>query len=474
MNGQNNTPGTGSNDGAVPVRLKPGQVHATLADHILADGFDLVLDLGRSTGSFLIDATTGKRYIDFFTFFASNPLGMNHPKLNNPEFIAKIGNVALHKPSCSDVYTVEMAEFVETFFRVAVPDHFKYAFFIEGGALAVENALKVAFDWKVRKNFAKGYTEERGHKVLHFRQAFHGRSGYTMSLTNTDPTKTKLFPKFDWPRVANPIARFPLEGESLARTIEAEQRSIAEIEQAFAEHRDDIACVIIEPIQGEGGDNHFRTEFLQELRRLCDEHEALLIFDEVQTGVGITGAMWAHQAIGVVPDVISFGKKSQVCGILAGPRVDEVPDNVFHTSSRINSTWGGNLVDMVRFTRFLEIIHEENLVENARLVGDYLIGLLHQLAIDYPETISNVRGRGLMCAVDLPTAEERNAFRNTCYERGLLILGCGERSVRFRPALNITREVIAEGFAIIRSVLDEMTDAVGTTAGPDHGTSNEE
>jgi len=437
--------------------IAPDQVHTVLAQHMLADGFDFVLDLEKSRGSYIYDATTGKRYLDFFTFFASNPVGMNHPKMNNPEFIRKIGHVALHKPSSSDIYTVEMAEFVDTFFRLAVPEYFRYSFFIEGGALAVENALKVAFDWKVQKNFHKGYQKERGHLVLHFRHAFHGRSGYTLSLTNTDPTKTNYFPKFTgWPRVSTPAAKFPLTGENLEKTIASENESLKEIRQAFFDNPDHIACVILEPIQGEGGDNHFRPEFLRELRAICDENEALLIFDEVQTGVGLTGEMWAHQVLGVRPDILTFGKKSQVCGILATDRVDDVQNNVFHKPSRINSTWGGNLVDMVRFTQFLRIIAEENLVENARTAGAYLLERLQELEKDFPALVSNARGRGLMCAFDMATAQQRDLFRQKCYDKGLLILGCGDRSIRFRPALNIGTEQIDEGMTIFRDVLEEI------------------
>jgi L-lysine 6-transaminase len=424
---------------------------------MLVDGFDIVLDLERSHGPWLHDSRSGRDYLDFFTFFASNPLGMNHPKMTDEGFVRKIGHVAIHKPSCSDIYTTEMAEFVDTFFRVAVPPYFKYSFLIEGGALAVENALKVAFDWKVRKNRAKGFEGERGSKVLHFKQAFHGRSGYTMSLTNTDPTKTNLYPKFtDWPRVLNPAARFPLEGENLRATIEAERQSLAEIDEAFARHGDDIACVILEPIQGEGGDNHFRPEFLEALREVCDRQEALLIFDEVQTGVGLTGSMWAHQALGVRPDILCFGKKSQVCGILVTDRIDDIPDHVFRVSSRINSTWGGNLVDMVRFQRFLEIIEEDRLVENAATVGAHLLDRLHGLVAEFPRALSNARGRGLFCAIDLPTGEKRDLLRKECYERGLMILAAGDRSIRFRPPLNITAEQIDLGIAIIRDALSEM------------------
>lgn len=428
-------------------------VHKELKKHMLADGFSLVLDLEKSHGATMVDAATGKNFLDFFTCFASIPVGINHPAMTDTAFINYIGRCALNKPSNSDLYTEAMATFVKTFFELAVPSHFRYGFFIEGGALAVENALKTAFDWKVRRNFKKGYTSEHGYKILHFRQAFHGRSGYTMSLTNTDPTKTKYFPGFNWPRVLNPSVRFPLNDENLAYVQQQEQQAIEEIKQAFVENRDEIAAIIIEPIQGEGGDNHFRPEFLQELRRLADENEALLIFDEVQTGVGITGTMWVHEQLGVQPDIMAFGKKMQVCGIVAGPRVDEVEDNVFHTPSRINSTWGGNLVDMVRATRYLEIIHNERLTENARTSGEYLLQQLHALAGEYPDILSNVRGRGLFCAFDLPTDEQRDAFRKHCYEEGLLILGAGTRSMRFRPPLTLTTAQIDEGIDIIKRSL---------------------
>ncbi len=442
---------------AAPGRIEPAAVVATLGKYMLADGYDFVLDLDRSNGPYLYDYATGKRYLDFFTFFASNPIGMNHPKMNTPEFIAKIGKVALQKPSCSDIYTVEMAEFVDTFFRVAVPDYFKYSFFIDGGSLAVENALKVAFDWKVQKNFEKGYTEERGHKVLHLEHAFHGRSGYALSITNTDPNKTNYFPKFtDWPRVSSPAARFPLAGDNLQATIAAEGHSLEQIRAAFAANVDEICCIILEPIQAEGGDNHFRTEYLAELRAICDQNDALLIFDEVQTGVGLTGTMWAHEALGVRPDVMTFGKKSQVCGILATDRIDDIPHHVFRKSSRINSTFGGNLVDMVRFTKYLEIIEEESLVENARTVGEHLLGQLETLAEQYPELVSNARGRGLMCAVDIATPGQRGQLLDKCYQHGLIILGCGTQSVRFRTALNISRAQIDEGMAIVRAALDEI------------------
>ncbi len=434
--------------------VSPSQVLPTLARHMLVDGFDFVVDLRRSLGARLIDAKTGRSYLDFFTYVASSPIGMNHPKMQTPEFLDKISHVALNKPSLSDIYCAEQAEFVDTFARVAMPEYLPHAFFVEGGALGVENALKAAFDWKIRKNFARGMREERGRQIIHFQQCFHGRTGYTMSLTNTDPVKTDLYPKFSWPRVLNPKVTFPLDAASRLQVEQAEQTSIAQIKEAFYRNKDDIAAIIIEPIQGEGGDNHFRPEFFAALRNLADENEAMLICDEVQTGIGMTGKMWAHQHF-VQPDMVSFGKKVQVCGFLSGRRIDEVKENVFKVSSRLNSTWGGNLVDMVRSTRYLEIIEEDNLVENARIVGEHLLVRIQELVEEFPGTISNARGLGLYAAFDAPTTARRNTIRNKCFDKGLIILPSGERSIRFRPALNITTNEIDEGMEIIRQSIRE-------------------
>jgi L-lysine 6-transaminase len=437
--------------------VKPTDVHASLAKHMLVDGMDLVFDMKRSQGVSIYDARDGRRFLDFFSFFVTYPVGINHPKMLEPAFKEKLGEVAIQKPSNSDVYTVEMAEFVETYSRVAIPEYAPYLFMVAGGALAVENALKASFDWKVRKNFARGLKEERGQQIIHFEQCFHGRSGYTLSLTNTaDPRKTKYFPKFNWPRVTNPKISFPLEGANLEAVIEAEAKAVEQIKQALVDNENDIAALIIEPIQGEGGDNHFRKEFFRELRTLADENEFMFIVDEVQTGLGLTGKMWAHEHMEVQPDMICFGKRTQVCGFLASRRLDEVEDHVFKESSRINSTWGGNLVDMVRSARYLEIIESEQLVENACKVGTHLLSGLQGLQSDFPKLVSNARGRGLMCAFDLPDTETRDKFCKVAYEKGMLILPSGETSIRFRSSLTLTREECDEGLEMTKRTLEEL------------------
>ena len=434
--------------------IDPNYVHETLKKYMLVDGFDIVLDLQKSHGVYLVDEKTNDEYLDFFSFFASSPFGMNHPNFNTEEYKEKLLLAAMHKPSNSDIYTSLMAEFVNTFGTIAKPDKFKYLFFIAGGALAVENGLKVAFDWKVQKNFKKGYTKEVGTKVIHFKEAFHGRSGYTMSLTNTDPNKVNYFPKFDWPRISNPKILFPLE-DNLAEVIKNEETAITQINQAIKDNPDDIALIILEPIQGEGGDNFFRKEFFLKLRQIADENDILLMFDEVQTGMGMTGKMWASEHY-VLPDIISFGKKAQVCGIMVSDRIDDVEAHCFRKSSRINSTWGANLTDMVRSTKILEVMKEENVLSQVNESGKYLLNQLSTLQLEFPTLIEHARGLGLMCAFDFKEAAVRNQFVKECYKNKLIQLGCGSRSVRFRTSMIITQNEIDSGLKIIRNVLSSI------------------
>jgi len=426
-----------------------------LEQHLLLDGFRIVLNHEKSRGSYLYNAATDSRLIDLYGFFGSMPVGYNHSHFEEPAVQKELARAASIKVANSDVYSAGYAEFVETFSRVAGFPPLERYLFIEGGALAIENTLKAAMDWKVRKNIAAGHGE-RGTEILHFQHAFHGRSGYTMSLTNTDPRKTDLFAKFKWPRVTNPCLDFSLpESEREADAITREKKSEQEIRQFIEERGTDIAAIIIEPIQGEGGDNHFRGEFLKKLREICDANEMLLIFDEVQTGLGTTGRTWCSQHFGVKPDLMAFGKKVQVCGVMAGPRLDEVPDNAFRLPSRLNSTWGGNYTDMIRSTHFLRIIEKENLVENARVVGEHFLKALQQLQSEQP-LITAVRGRGLFIAFDLPDPKTRDEFWKGVFDRGLLVLKSGEHSIRFRPALDITTEVVDEAIGLLRAQCQQM------------------
>ena len=436
-------------------RIVPAQVHATLARHVLTDGFKLVFDPVASRGSWFVDARTGDRYLDLYTFFASAALGANPTGLaDDPAFMDLLGEVGANKPANSDVYTTHFAEFTETFARVLGDPALPHLFFVEGGALAVENALKTAFDWKSRRNEAAGRSRDLGRRVLHLTHAFHGRSGYTLSLTNTEPAKTDRFPVFDWPRIEVPAVTFPLDAH-LGDIETAERRALSQARAAFEAHSHDIACFIAEPIQGEGGDNHMRAEFLQAMQAMCHEYDALFVLDEVQTGVGLTGTAWAYQQLGLEPDIVAFAKKVQVGGIMAGRRVDEVADNVFRVSSRLNSTWGGGLVDMVRSRRILEIIERDKLIDRAATTGAWFQARLCELRQRHPLLVSNARGRGLMCAIDLPDMTLRDTVIHQLRERHVLAIGCGPRSIRFRPALNVTQAELTLGLDALDHVISE-------------------
>jgi L-lysine 6-transaminase len=436
-------------------RIVPAQVHAVLARHVLTDGFKLVFDTVASRGSWFVDARTGDRYLDLYTFFASAALGANPAGLaDDPAFVDLLSEVGANKPANSDVYTTHFAEFTETFARVLGDPALPHLFFVEGGALAVENALKTAFDWKSRRNEAAGRSRDLGRQVMHLTHAFHGRSGYTLSLTNTDPVKTDRFPVFDWPRIEVPAIRFPLDAH-LDEVEAAERRALSEARAAFERHPHDIACFIAEPIQGEGGDNHMRAEFLQAMQSMCHEYDALFVLDEVQTGVGLTGTAWAYQQLGLEPDIVAFAKKVQVGGIMAGRRVDEVADNVFTVSGRVNSTWGGGLVDMVRSRRILEIIERDELIGRAATTGAWFQGRLCELGGRHSRLVSNVRGRGLMCAIDLPDTNVRDAVIHQLRARHVLTLGCGPRSIRFRPALNVTEDELTFALDALDHVMSD-------------------
>jgi L-lysine 6-transaminase len=433
------------------MRLLPTDVHGVLKRSILVEGYPFVLDLEKSHGQYLHDQITGTDYLDFFTFYASRPIRFDHPALHEPGFVRRLELAARVKPSNGDIYTTFFAEFVETFRTTALGPGMQYLFFVDGGALAVENALKAAFDWRVQKNLAAG-RGERGSQVIHFEHAFHGRSGYTLSLTNTsDLRKVRHFPKFPWPRISSPAVHFPLDEQSRAESERAEQRALSQIYEAYEKAGDDIACIIIEPIQCEGGDRHFSKAFMQTLRKICDERDTMLIFDEVQTGMGSSGTWWYYEQIGVQPDLVAFAKKAQTGGIMASARLDDV-ESVFQVKSRISSTFGGNLVDFVRSTKYLEIIRDEKLLDNARREGAFLREGLAQLANKH-EQITNVRGVACLLAFDLQDGTTRDRAIARAQQEGLLVLPCGDRSIRLRPALDVSRTDSENALAMLDRAL---------------------
>ena len=401
--------------------MSNSQVIDRLSKHILTDGFHVVVDPMSSEGSWVVD-TDGNKYLDCYSQFASQPLGWKHPALLKAQ--NEMGISGRIKLANSDMYSEEYADFVDKFSEIT-PD-FKHYFFIDGGALAVENALKAAFDWKAKKLNYSHIVDINNLDVFHLKNAFHGRTGYTLSLTNTTPEKTALFPKFR------------------LTTVEPDWKNIEK------RIHSEVAAIIIEPIQGEGGDNHFPLEFFTNLRRIADDNDCLLIFDEVQTGMGLTGKMWAYEHFDIVPDIMCFGKKTQVCGFCSTDRIDEVKDNVFNTSGRINSTWGGNIVDMVRSRCIIDAIQKDDIINNVQDIGRHLLWGLRKLPV-----IDNVRGRGLMIAFDLSEEYVRDLVMSKL-SKNMLALKSGEKSIRLRPPLTFSAEDADHAISFIREAVTEL------------------
>ncbi|OGQ05934.1 MAG: L-lysine 6-transaminase [Deltaproteobacteria bacterium RIFCSPLOWO2_01_44_7] len=428
----------------------------TLKRSILVDGFHVVIDLKKSKGAHVYNELDKKMYLDFYSFFGSLPIGFNHPGLKNKSYQNALNEVSQIKVALSDVYSSHFARFVDVFNAIAIRKHFRYLFFVEGGALAVENALKVAFDWKTRLNVKRGLDIEAS-QIIHFQQGFHGRTGYTICMTDSpDLRKTQYFPKFPWPRILNPKINVYEEELHPSTVEERERKALQQIRAVLNQLGLQTAAIIIEPIQSEGGDNHFRPEFLKKLREIADQNDILLIFDEVQTGLGLSGEWWCWENFGVKPDIMTFGKKVQVGGIAVTDRIDkEGIDHCFKISSRINSTFGGNLVDMVRATRYIEIIKEYGLLKNIRERGGQFLKGFIQLSHTYP--LTNIRGLGGILAFDVPSEEVRQKILRTAIERErLLILPSGKRSVRFRPSLSITKAEVEEGLQRLEKTLKQV------------------
>lgn len=418
---------------------------------------------------------TGEEYLDFNGFFASSPVRFDHPDLREQSFMEKISHAAIYRPTLSDFWTKEFAEFIETFRNIAAPPYMHHFFFIDGGALAVENALKAAFDWKVRLNMQKGniavdpqeIKQPLGTKVIHFENSFHGRSGYTMSITHTsDPRKYKYFPKFDWFKVDPPVLHFDNQGKIINKE-EAEKdlkKAVQNLKDILTKQSDDIAAVIIEPIQCEGGDHYLPADLFRHLRQLTEEHDVLLIYDEIQTGFGTTGTMWAHEHFGkeAIPDLITFSKKAQTGGVMANhEKLSRIKENVFgneeESKSRLNSTWGGNIVDMIRSGEYLKIIKKENLLENAKNMGEYLLKSIQNLCQENNQLLGNPRGKGLLVGFDV--IDEKHTHRELCTlfkHEHLLCLNCGKKTVRLRPHLDITKDEIDDGLQRMRKALSKL------------------
>jgi 4-aminobutyrate aminotransferase/(S)-3-amino-2-methylpropionate transaminase len=284
-------------------------------------------------------------------------------------------------------------------------------------------------------------------KVISFEGGFHGRSLGALSATRSKPIHKLDIPAFDWPVVPFPASQFPLAAHA-EQNRAAEARSLEAVKAALDAHPDEVAAVIVEPIQGEGGDRHASPAFFQALRRLTAERGVALIIDEVQTGGGGTGAIWAHEAWNLPepPDMVTFSKKMQLGGFYC--REELAPAEPL----RIFNTWLGDPLRGAQLEVILEVVERDRLLENTRATGERLLAGLEDLCRRYPGVLSGARGLGTFAAVDFPDGARRDAALAALRNRGLEVGGSGDRALRFRPALVFGPRHAAEALELLESV----------------------
>ena len=408
-------------------------------------------DAQRSLGNYVVDVD-GNRLLDVYGHIAALPLGYNHPDLIHAWRTGRFDWCAGFRPSLGVAVPPEWVNVVEALMRVA-PAGMAHVVTVTTGAEAVENALKAAFvalAARQRRGVPPSESElddcmrnrqvrANAMKVISFSGGFHGRSLGALSATRSKAIHKLDFPAFEWPMAAFPANRFPL-ADFLKENAAAEAASLEEVEACFIANPNAVAALIVEPIQGEGGDRHASPNFFCELRRLCTAHGAAFIADEVQTGVGGTGRMWAHEAWGPAgaPDMVTFSKKMQLGGFYCTREF--VPEE----SLRIFNTWLGDPLRGAQAEVILEVIERDRLLEHTANVGELLVAGLCELQARLPDMLSQARGQGTFAAIDVVAASARDRVVKAAQRSGVEVGGSGQRSLRFRPALIFGERHVAE------------------------------
>jgi predicted acetylornithine/succinylornithine family transaminase len=372
-------------------------------------------------GSWLFD-DEGNRYLDFIAGIATNSLGHGHPEL-----VRAIQEQAQRLIHCSNLYEIPIqAEVAELLARAT---DFERVFFCNSGTESVEAAIKLA-----RKYASEEFGPEK-YEILTFSKSFHGRTYGGLSATGQPTLKEGFGPMLDG------FVYAPFGDLKTAKSMVGPQ----------------TAAILVEPIQGEGGVNVPPEGFLRGLRELCDEHEALLIFDEVQTGAGRTGHLYAYQGIGVIPDVLTSAK-----GLGGGFPVGATMTREEYAALKPGdhgSTFGGNPLAMAAVKAVLGVVNDPDFLEEVRFKGAVLKNALENLAARVPG--AQVRGAGLLLGLDLGPELAPRVFEH-CLAEGLLVNLVGGATIRLAPPLTVSRTEVRAALDTFRGGIDALTTAVET------------
>ena len=418
-------------------------------------------DAAKSLGNYLVDVD-GNVLMDLYGHIACLPVGYNHPTLLAAWRSGRFDWCAGYRASLGVAPPEEYVGVIQRGFMGVAPKGLSRVVTVTTGAEAVENAIKLAFIRYTRD--ARGgpagadelaacmknqQVRANRLKVISFEGGFHGRSLGALSLTRSKPIHKLDFPAFDWPALPFPASRFPLE-DFAQENAAAEAKSLAQVEDALL--AGDVAALIIEPIQGEGGDRHASPAFFRALRALCAQYGASFIVDEVQTGGGGTGRYWAHEGWGLEtpPDLVTFSKKMQLGGVYLNE--DHMPAQPY----RVFNTWLGDPLRAAQLEVINEIIARDELLEATAITGEFLVAGLRSLCLAHPALLSQARGAGTFAAVDLPDGPTRDRLVRALQQLGLECGGSGDRSIRFRPALIFTPKHAAEALTRFEHALTRL------------------
>ena len=426
------------------------QMLAELGRYVIAEPYPFAVDLERSHGM-MLSTVDGQEIFDWTGYYGSKLIGHNHPGLYEPSYVQRLVRAANNKVANPDYLTPECLEYYRLLFRLAPeimrgPGLEVYA--VNSGAEAVENMMKYLVAKFNQKRERKGGPP--GHRrFLYFDKAFHGRTVFALGVTQTiDPVATKDFAGIG--SMGNIKLPFP-SYDSQATDAENErnaQRSLDQVESALSPMRDEVVGILVEPIQGAGGHRVALPSFFCGLSQLAHDYDVYLGLDEVQTGLGATGKMWAldHFDLPYPPMAVATGKKFGNGVVYMLDSLDDI--------GVLDSTWGGSLADMVRVVREMEIVEEEGLVARAAVTGERLRAGLVGLTEKYRGIASNVRGLGIYQGFSLDTPARKAALISTALQQfNLLLLGAGTQSIRTRPNLSVTGQDVDEFIARLDQAL---------------------
>lgn len=404
-------------------------------------------DYEKSQGNYMVDAD-GNTFLDCFGQISSLPLGYNHPDMLTAMRSEKAARMLAQRPCLGMMPPLDWPERLQSIVERAAPRGLTNLVTMLCGSSAVENAFKQSMiDYETRRRGGRAHSAEEMASslknefpgcsqttILSFSQAFHGRTFGALAATHSKPIHKLDVASFDWPVAPFPALRYPLADHAEANAAE-EQRCLDEVDAIMAAQKAkgrDVAGAIIEPVQAEGGDNHASASFFLGLRRLCTKHGASFIVDEVQTGGGASGKFWAHEhwdlPEGEEPDYVTFSKKLQMGGYFHKESVR--PDAGY----RIFNTWMGEEVKLLQLDCVLDVIKRDDLLAKTQEAGHTLKNGLHSLEEKHA-VLENTRGVGTFCAIDATTSAGRDQILAGLRMKGIWAGGCGERSIRLRPAL---------------------------------------